>query len=68
MEQSKSLPALPCTAEVQFVRHRRSVLEKPVTAVQVRLSDNRGRIRGPDQIRVKWREGSYRIGEYCREY
>jgi hypothetical protein len=68
MEQSKNLPALPRTAEVQFMRNRRSVLEEPVAAVQVRLSENRGRIRGPDQIRVKWREGSYRIGEYCREY
>jgi len=61
MEQSKNLPALPRTAEVQFMRNRRSVLEDPVMTVQVRLGDSGRRTRRPDKIRVKWQEGSYRV-------
>ena len=65
MEQSKNLLALPRTAEVQFVRNSRRVLEEPVAAVQVRLSESGGRTRRLDKIRVKWPESSYRVEEYC---
>jgi len=52
MGHSEKLLAPPCTLEIQFVRHRRSVFAEPVVAVQVRRGDSGGGMRRPRKISI----------------
>jgi hypothetical protein len=64
MDQSIDLLTLPLTLKAQFVGDRRSVLEEPVSAVWMSLSEGGESVRGPRETRVDWEKGGCCVQQY----